>query len=218
MSRCASPALSFLTIMIRHSPRLIPALTLAAVLAGCATSPTNVPNNVANANAPVAPYRDTVDFTGSLSVTYPQDGQQHNDTVRYNWSQRPGNIDVTIIGALNTTLATIQVTPQSATLTRSNGDKRSAADIDSLTVQTLGYALPVNGLRDWMQGYATDAKGQRFTASPANSEVLTGDGWRLRFMEWQDNAATPMPRRIRAERSASAGGELKLNISISPAG
>jgi len=205
--------------MIQRSFRLLPALALAAVLAGCATSQANLPNNVANANAAVAPYRDTVDFTGSLSVTYFRGGEQHNDTVRYDWSQRPGNIDVTILGGLNTTLATIQVTPQSATLTRSNGDKRTAGDIDSLTVQTLGYALPVNGLRDWMQGYATDANGQRFTASPARSEVVTGDGWRLRFMEWQDNAAAPMPRRIRAERSASAtSGELQLNISIKPAG
>lgn len=200
---------------IRRSLRLVPALTLAAVLAGCATGGASLPN----ANVPVAAYRDTVEFTGSLSVNYERDGQHRNDSARYSWSQRPGNIDITITGPLGQTLATIQVTPQSATLTQPDRVPRTAKDIDSLTAQTLGYALPVDGLRDWMQGYATDAKGQRFTASPANNEVFTSDGWRLRFAEWQSNKATPMPRRIRAERSATANsGELQLTISISPAG
>jgi outer membrane lipoprotein LolB len=200
---------------IQRSYRFLPGLLLTAVLAGCATTGANMPN----ANVPVAAYRDTVDFTGALSVTYEQEGQTKNDSVRYSWSQRPGNIDVTISGPLGQTLATIQVTPQAATLTQPDRVPRTARDIDTLTSQTLGYALPVNGLRDWMQGYATDAKGQRFRASPAQNEVFTSDGWRLRFAEWQDNAGTPMPRRIRAGRSATAdSGELTINISITPAG
>lgn len=200
---------------IRPSLRLLPLLTLAAVLAGCATSGAGLPS----ANMPVAAYRDSADFAGSLSVSYERDGQPHNDTARYHWSQRPGLIDITITGPLGQTLATIQVTPQAATLTQPDRVPRTARDIDTLTAQTLGYALPVNGLRDWMQGYATDAKGQRFTASPANNEVFTSDGWRLRFAEWQGGTATPVPRRIRAARSATAdSGELQLNISISPAG
>jgi len=210
-----APALSFLNPMPTYRPfRLLPILSFAAVLAGCATTGTNTPN----ANVPVAAYRDTVDFSGSLSVSYQQDGQAHNDTVRYSWSQRPDNIDVTITGPLGQTLATLHVTPQAATLTQPDRVPRTAKDIDTLTAQTLGYALPVNGLRDWMQGYATDANGQRFTASPANNEVFTKDGWRLRFAEWQGNAATPMPRRISAGRSATASsGEMQINISITPA-
>jgi len=203
----------------RSTSRLFPLVTLAAVLAGCATSGVNVPHPMPHSTVPVAAYRDTIDFTGSLSVSYEREGQPRKDTVRYSWSQRPGNIDVTITApALGQTLATLHVTPQAATLTQSDRVPRTAPTIDALTAQTLGYALPVNGLRDWMQGYATDAKGQRFTASPANNEVLTQDGWRLRFAEWQGDAATPVPRRIRAARSATAdSGALELNISITPA-
>jgi outer membrane lipoprotein LolB len=79
----------------------------------------------------------------------------------------------------------------------------------------------VAGLRDWLQGYATDAQGKRFAASPANNSVVTRDGWRLRFKEWQKAApgagAAPMPSVIIAGRSATAdSGELELSISVQP--
>jgi hypothetical protein len=52
---------------------------------------------------------------------------------------------------------------------------RTASDIDTLTAQqALGWSLPVSGLRDWLQGYATGASGKRFAASPANNSVFTG--------------------------------------------
>jgi hypothetical protein len=51
---------------IQRSLRAVPVLLLTAVLAGCATTGANMPN----ANVPVADYRDTVEFSGALSVTY----------------------------------------------------------------------------------------------------------------------------------------------------
>jgi hypothetical protein len=39
----------------------------------------------------------------------------------------------------------------------------------------------------------------------------------LRFVDWQKGTATPMPRVIKAERSA-ANGELSINVSILPEG
>ena len=83
-----------------------------------------------------------------------------------------------------------------------------------------GWSLPVSGLRDWLQGYATGADGKRFVATPANNTVTTNDGWRLRFVSWQDeNAARPVPKLIHAERSASATvDELAIRIIINPQG
>jgi outer membrane lipoprotein LolB len=123
---------------------------------------------------------------------------------------------------LGQTVAEISVTPNSATLTQANRPPRVARDIDTLTRQELGWPLPVAGLRDWLQGYAIDAQGKRFAASPANNSVVTRDGWRLRFKEWQKAAAgtsaAPMPSVIVAERSATAdSGELSISISIQPA-
>jgi outer membrane lipoprotein LolB len=190
---------------------------MAASLAGCATSTTNLPAATA-----VGAYRDTIDLTGSLAVNYQKhDGQPDRLNGRYTWTQRPGRVDVSLIGPLGQTVAEISVTPDSATLTQANRPPRSARDIDTLTQQTLGWPLPVAGLRDWLQGYATDAQGKRFAASPANNSVVTRDGWRLRFKEWQKAApgadAAPMPSVIIAGRSATAdSGELELSISVQP--
>ena len=65
---------------------------------------------------------------------------------------------------------------------------------------------------------ATGADGQRFTASPFNNEVTTRDGWRLRFVSWQDDAAAvPQPKRIDASRTDNKGDELALRIAVRPA-
>jgi outer membrane lipoprotein LolB len=190
---------------------------MAAVLAGCATSTANLSTTAVGA------YRDTIDLAGSLSVSYQkQDGQPDRLSGRYTWTQRPGRVDVSMTSPLGQTVAEISVTPNSATLTQANRPPRVARDIDTLTRQELGWPLPVAGLRDWLQGYAIDAQGKRFAASPANNSVVTRDGWRLRFKEWQKAAAgtsaAPMPSVIVAERSATAdSGELSISISIQPA-
>jgi outer membrane lipoprotein LolB len=181
-------------------------------LAGCATTSTNV--------ATVGAYRDSVDLDGRLSVNYQKSGNRESMTVNFDWTQRPGQVDVTIANPLGQTVATIEVTPQSATLTQAGRAPVTEADVDTLSQRTLGWPLPVSGLRDWLQGYAVDAQGQRFSASPARNEVVTRDGWRLRFVEWQDpNAAQPVPRLIHATRAAVGDiQDLEIRIVINPAG
>jgi len=193
--------------------RRLTLLACAAILAGCATSPANL------STATVGDYRDTIDLSGKLSVNYQKDGRQESITGNFNWEQRPGAIDVALISPLGQTVATINVTPNSATLVQGGQEPRTANDIDSLTQQALGWPLPVSGLRDWLQGYALDGQGQRFRASPANNSVTTKDGWRLRFVEWQDAAsAQPVPRLIQAERAASGDiTDLAIRIVILPA-
>lgn len=193
------------------------------VLAGCAT-PTA---NIANPNATVGAYRDTLDLSGRLAANYQKDGQLQSISGKFEWTQRPGRIDVALENPLGQTIAEISVTPQEATLTQSNHPPRVAKDIDALTAQALGWQLPVSGLRDWLQGYATDAQGKRFVASPAHNSVVTSDGWRLRYVSWQDQPAgtavganaAPMPLRIDVSRGSQADGNaLDIHVILNPAG
>jgi outer membrane lipoprotein LolB len=183
----------------------------SVLLAACATTSTNV--------ATVGAYRDSIDLSGRLSVNYQKDGKVESLTGNFDWTQRPGRVDVELASPLGQTMATIAVTPGSATLTQAGRAPVSASDIDSLSQQTLGWPLPVSGLRDWLQGYAVDAQGQRFSASPANNTVTTKDGWRLRFVEWHNpNAAQPVPRVIHAERAAAGDiQDLVIRIVVNPA-
>ncbi|RJG14842.1 outer membrane lipoprotein LolB [Massilia cavernae] len=193
---------------------LAPALT-AMLITGCATT-----TPAAVSQAPVAAYRDVIDLNGSLLVNYQKDGKPETLSGKFSWSQKGDLIDVSLASPFGQTLAQISVTPDSATLTQTDKVPRVAKDIDSLTAQTLGWSLPVSGLRDWLQGYATTPGGKRFTASPATNTVTTADGWRLTFVSWQDEAAAqPVPKRIDAERNATATtDELAIRIVIYPQG
>ncbi|MES2323743.1 MAG: outer membrane lipoprotein LolB [Pseudomonadota bacterium] len=184
----------------------------ALLLTACATTRGPVSQDT------VAAYRDAVELNGRLSVNYTREGQPETLSGKFSWSQVPGVVDVTLASPLGQTIAKIVVTPESATLIQSDRQPRVARDIDTLTAQALGWSLPVSGLRDWLQGYATAADGKRFAASPAANSVTTPDGWRLTFVTWQDGkAARPTPKRIDAERSATAtAGALSLRIIVDP--
>lgn len=189
-----------MTISIFRRPAAALALALAgalALLAGCAT--TSAPRST----TAVAPYRDTLDLAGRIAINYSKDGRQESLSGKFTWRQTAANTDVTLISPTGQTVAVISVTPTSATLKRSGEPTRTASDLDSLTRQTLGWTLPVSGLRDWLQGHAVAADGSRFTASPSSDNVVTRDGWKLDYVSWQDDsAAVPQPKRIDATRTA----------------
>jgi outer membrane lipoprotein LolB len=189
---------------------LVAAGFACALLSACATS--GAPPSA----QPVAPYRDSVELAGRLSVNYQRDGKPESLSGKFVWRQAGQRIDVSLASPLGQTIAVIGVEPGLATLTQGGQAPRSAADIDSLSAQALGWPLPVSGLRDWLQGYAQDADGKRFAASPLQASVTTRDGWRLHFVSWQDGA-TPRPKRIDAERGAGAQSEaVAIRIVIDP--
>jgi outer membrane lipoprotein LolB len=186
---------------------------LALLLVACAaTAPLS--------NAPVAAYRERIDINGRLSVNYEKDGKQDTISVKFAWAQTGERVDVDLASPLGQTVAKIVVAPGAATLVQSGKAPRTAADINALTADTLGWSLPVTGLRDWLQGYATAKGGARFAASPVNNVVQTSDGWQLTFVSWQDpQAAHPAPKRIDATRAATLEtGELAIRIVIDAEG
>ena len=190
----------------------------ATLLAGCASTPVKTSQQQQQQQQAGA-YRDSFEAAGRLSVNFRKDGHPESLTGKFSWSQAPGRINVSLSSPM-ATIATISITPQSATLVQADKQPRVAKDIDTLTAESLGWSLPVSGLRDWLQGYATGADGKRFAVTPANNSVLTVDGWRLRFVTWQDEAAArPLPRRIDAERITSASAdELAIRIVIDSQG
>ena len=205
------------------SKNLFALTALCLSLSACSTLTSPFSSGAAPSGQTVAPYRDQVELTGRLNVVYQKDDKPESATVNFNWQQTAQRTDVTLYSPVGSTLATIAVTPQQAVLTQSGKAPRSAPDVDTLSAQMLGWSLPVSGLRDWLQGHAVGADGKRFVASPANDSVTTKDGWRLRYVSWQDASdntpgALPQPRRIDAERNASAQADaVSLRIVLDPA-
>jgi outer membrane lipoprotein LolB len=184
----------------------------AAILCGCATTPSVPPSA-----AVVAPYADSLSLSGRLNVRYVKDGKQESSTVKFDWRQDAHSTDVALFDPFGSKVATISVTPHGATLNQGgNKPPLSAPSIDALSARALGWALPVAGLRGWLQGHATAADGKPWSASPANNEVTTREGWRLQYTDWQPGSAPPRPRLIDAEHPG--GGDVQqmaLRIVIS---
>jgi len=174
-----------------------------AILCGCVTAPSTPAST-----AIVAPYADTLSLSGRLNVRYTRDGNPQSATVKFDWKQDAQHTDVALFDPFGTKVAAIAVTPYGATL-REGGNKPplSAPSIDALSARALGWALPVSGLRGWLQGHAMDASGQPWSASPANNDVTTRDGWHLQYAEWQDGGLPPRPKLINAEHPG--GGDVQ---------
>ncbi len=193
---------------------IAPLLLGAALLAGCAT--TSAPRST----TAVAPYRQALELSGRIAINYSKDGKAESLSGKFTWQQSAQQTDVSLISPTGQTVAVISVTPSSATLTQSGKQPRSASDLDSLMRETLGWSLPVSGLREWLQGHATGADGKAFAASPANDTVVTRDGWKLDYVSWNDApaAAAPQPKRIDVTRLVRGGevDEMAIRIVIDP--
>lgn len=186
---------------------------LPLLLAACAGLPPAAP--VLPESGATRAYQQSIDIGGRMSVRYQVNGRDESLHGSFDWRQRPDSTAVTLLSPLGQTLAQIAVTPAGATLTQAGQPPLSAADADALASQALGWPLPVAGLRDWLQGMVTVPGGRRVALAPRDDggEIVSADGWRLRFPAWEDGVPA-RPRRIDLARSTEQAGEVALRLVI----
>lgn len=193
------------------------AIAMPLLLAGCATPrPPSAESAPPSARA-LRPFHQAIDIGGRLSVRYQAGGKEEAVHGNFTWSQRPEQITVSLLSPLGQTMALIQVSPEGATLQQAGQPVRTADSVDALTAETLGWPLPVAGLRDWLQGFAIDNAGKRFVASPTSAQVISNDGWRIHYASWLDDtplSAQNRPRRIDLARTTEQAGDVTLRIVI----
>lgn len=158
-------------------------------------------------------YRSDVRLSGRLSVSYQVAGKPQSLQGKFDWLQRGEQIAIELLTPLGQTMARIAITPTRARLEQSNGEVSEASSIDQLTEQHLGWALPVEGMRYWLQGFMRDAQRQVITITPEQTGTLRSDGWRLRYVSWQADETAATPKRIDFARDSAASG-LALKVVI----
>lgn len=191
----------------------LPLAALVLLLAGCASlaPPAAVPP--ASAGRIARHYIDNIELAGRLSVRYQGEQKEEGLHGSFNWTQTGAATRVTLLSPLGQTVAVIEADRAGARLLQAGQPPRSAADVNRLTLQTLGWPLPVGGLREWLQGYAIDAAGREFIASPQRDAVTTADGWQLRYAAWQEDQPN-IPRRIDLARTTAQAGDVSIRIVI----
>ena len=212
--------------MMRKIGGISAAIAFTLAISGCASLNPPSATNAAVASTSQREYHQAIDLSGRLSVRYQQDGKDQAVHGSFTWAQTSDHTIVTVLSPLGQTLATIDITPQQSTLHQAGQPLRTAADVDLLTAQTLGWPLPIAGLRDWLQGFGADASGKRFNLSPASdssaSNITTADHWLLQYVGWQtvdgsNGVAGSYPKRIDLSRYTDQAGQVAIRIVIDSA-
>lgn len=200
------------------------ALGFAMLVAGCANlAPPAGGTGEAGATAQgPRTYRQNIVLEGRLSLRYQQNQEERSVHGSFVWTQTADQTHLRLLSPLGQTIALIDIKPGLAVLTQSGQPPRSAGDADQLMAQTLGWPLPIAGMRDWLQGFATDAGGKAFAAqAPANGDdavaVTTRDGWRIQYLNWQaasTDGSARLPKRIDLDRYTEQAGEVAIRLVI----
>jgi len=158
-------------------------------------------------------YRSDLRLSGRLSVSYRADGTPRSMQGKFLWTQRDQQIDIELLTPLGQTMARIAIVPGRARIEQAGGEIREASSIEQLTEQTLGWPLPADGLRYWLQGFTRDSMGQLTTITPDQSGSLRSEGWKLRYAAWQADRSTTVPKRIDFSRETKSS-ELSIRLVI----
>lgn len=173
----------------------------AAAIAGCA-SPPRIEGAV---DGP------SFDRTGRFALLV-EDRAGERDAVQggFAWRDAQGVLKLDLANPLGSTLARIEVTPERAVLTRSDGTTEAAPYADALVEQVLGSPMPVAGLRDWLRGRLASGPAQQTDKDTAgNVASFVQHGWRVELSRY-DNLG---PRLLRLRRS-EAGRDISLRLVI----
>ena len=161
-------------------------VALALFLGACAQVPVK-PATPAQAEATA---RTQIDYTGRFAVKYnDQNGTEKNAYGNFNWHQDGETVSVELKSPLGQTLAVIESAPASATLELPNRPPQTAAKVDDLMHDALGFSLPVSNLRYWLQPSAAPGSKATTDTDARNGRIkeLRQDGWTVDYYEYTDD-------------------------------
>ncbi|WP_423043777.1 lipoprotein insertase outer membrane protein LolB [Undibacterium sp. Dicai25W] len=156
-------------------------------------------------------YQDNIQLSGKISVRYEKDNKPQQLPGSFEWEQSGQHLRINLLSPLGQTLARITLDDSRAILEQEGQSPRYAQNLDQLLQESLGWSLPVAGMRDWLQGFIPQENGQR-QALIRVDQTLQNSGWTLRYASWQDH--TDLPKRIELSRYTQQAGNVSISIFI----
>lgn len=177
-----------------RAQRTLAAAGAALALAGCASTPpsASAPTGTALQTAATHAYH------GRFAVQYDDRlGKQQNVYGNFDWQEHGDDVSLELRSPLGQTLAVVKSTPSAASLELPNRPTQYAADVGDLMQKTLGFELPLAGLRYWLQptpAPATSAETVRDPADGTRVKQIRQDGWTIDYLAYADAPATGVKR------------------------
>ncbi|WP_206997327.1 lipoprotein insertase outer membrane protein LolB [Trinickia mobilis] len=174
------------------------ALASAAVvaLAGCSVTPARGPST---SNAATALSTQTTRaYHGRFAIQYvDQYGRQRNAYGNFDWQEHGDTVTLQLLNPLGQTMAIVTSSPASATLELPNRQPMTADNVATLMQNALGFALPVEGLRYWLQPSPAPTSRAKTVPDPQQAtrlKEIDQDGWTINYLAYADAPATGVKR------------------------
>lgn len=172
------------------------ALVTVSGLTGCASVTPRQPS-LSNATTSVTAQTSRA-YHGRFAVQYvDQNGAQRNAYGNFDWQEAGDTVTLQLRNPLGQTLAIVTSSPASASLELPNRQPLTADNVSTLMQNALGFALPVEGLRYWLQPSAAPtsrARTEQDPQDPSHLKEIVQDGWTIDYVAYADAPATGLKR------------------------
>lgn len=172
------------------------AAAAVVALAGCASVKPQGPSTSNAATAVTA--QTSRAYQGRFAVQYnDRYGQQRNAYGNFSWQETGDTVTLQLRNPLGQTMAIVTSSPASATLELPNRQPLTADNVSTLMQNALGFALPVEGLRYWLQPSPAPtslARTEKDPEQPARLKQITQDGWTIDYLAYADAPAIGVKR------------------------
>jgi outer membrane lipoprotein LolB len=131
---------------------------------------------------------------GRLSVHYKdlETAKEESLSGRFVWTTSADDTELSLLDPLGQSVALIRSNARRSTITFRDGRRVDGDTPEALTEKTLGWTVPLRGLRAWLEG-KPDAGSP---VSTLDDGRLRQDRWTIRFVAADDAAAGAPPKRI----------------------
>ena len=131
---------------------------------------------------------------GRLSVRYKDLESQKDDALsgRFVWTASGDDLELSLLDPLGQTVALIRSGTTGSSITFRDGRRIDGATPEALTERTLGWTVPLRGMRSWLEGRAGDGS----LATKLDDGRIRQDGWTIRFVADDAQPAGSPPKRI----------------------
>ena len=172
--------------MLQHGARRRAAIGLCiALLAGCASVRPGAFERTVRG--------ETVEGRLSVRYTDAQTGKDDGSSGRFVWTTDADTLELSLLDPLGQTVALVRSNATTSSITFRDGRRVDGDTPEALTERTLGWTLPLRGLRFWLVGKADPSR----PSSTLPDGRLRQDDWAIRFQPAADDAASAgLPKRI----------------------
>jgi outer membrane lipoprotein LolB len=146
-------------------------------------------------------------FVGKISL---DDGEQ-GGSGKLRWDVQADHSELDFYGALGRGAWNLTIDPDRAVLREANGTEQTAADVNEVVQDRMGWRLPVDALQWWVRGLAAPGviEDERFD-SEGLLISLHQFGWSVDFSRYDSRDVLALPIRLNATRD---NYRVKLAIS-----